>query len=147
MPMLSEPSVANMSVRVLVNKFEDFGTTCLKSSDADVADGLQDAQRETLTFVGKVTDKKIDTWKLLSDACKRGASGEIGRMSTNMLTPTHPSMTREQIVSKLVSYKGQYDGEDNMTLNAVPNRSEVCKALGVPRETSNFSPTNNRQRS
>ena len=44
------------------------------------------------------------------------------------------------------SYQKQYDGEENMTLNAVPNRTEVCKALGVPHETINFSPTSRRQR-
>ena len=145
--MWNEPWVANMSVRVLVNKFEDFSTTCLKSSDLDVADGLPDAQREILTFVSKNTSYKFDTWKLLSEACKRGAPGEIGLMSTNVLAPTRPCMTREKIFSKLESYKEQYDGEDNMTLNAVPNRSKVCKVLGVlPCETINFSPTSKRQR-
>ena len=115
MPMLSEPSVANMSVHVLVNKLQDFISTCLNSCDPDVAARLPDAQREILTFVGKVTDDKFDTWKLLSEACKRGTPGEIGLMSTNVLTPNHPSMTQEQIVSNLMFYKGQYDGEDNMT--------------------------------
>ena len=41
-----------------------------------------------------------------------------------------------------MSYKEQYDGEDNMTLNAVPNRLDVCKALGVSRVAPFFNPAN-----
>ena len=48
---------------------------------------------------------------------------------------------------KLESDREQYDNGENMTLNAAPNRTQVCKALGVPRETGHFSPTNKRQRS
>ena len=58
-----------MTVRVLVHNLEDFITTFLKSPDADVAVGLPDAQREILTFFGKFTPYKFDTWKLLSEAC------------------------------------------------------------------------------
>ena len=75
MPMLSEPSVANMSVHVFVNKLEDFIAVCLDSSDSDVSVRLPDAQREMLIFVGKVTGNKFDTWKLLSELCKQGTPG------------------------------------------------------------------------
>ena len=85
-------------------------------------------------------------YSLLSEACKQGTPEEIGLMSTNVLTPNHPSMTREQIVSNLVSYKEQYDGEDNMTLNAVPNCLEVCKALGVSCKAPDFNPTSMKQK-
>ena len=147
MPILSEPLVANLSVHVLVNKLEDFIATCLNGCDPDVNVKLPDAQREILTFVDKVTGNKFDTWKLLSEACKRGIPGEADSMSTNVLTPNHPSMTHEQILSNLMSYKEQYDGEDNMTLNAVPNHLDVCKALGMSCEATYFNPTSSRQKS
>ena len=99
-----------------------------------------------MTFVDKVTDDKFDTWKLLSEACKQGIPGEADSMSTDVLTPNHPSMTHEQILSNLMLYKEQYDGEDNLTLNSVPNRLDVCKALGVSRVTPFFNPTNLNQK-
>ena len=133
-------------MHVLINKLEDFISTCLNSCDPDVAARLPDAQREILTFVGKVTDDKFDTWKLLSEACKRGIPGEADSILTSVLTPNHPSMTHEQILSNLMLYKEQYYGEDNLTLNTVPNRLDVCKALGVSCEAPSFNPTNSRQK-
>ena len=145
--MLREPLVANTSVRVLINKLEGFITTCLKSSDEDVIVGLPDTQREILTYVTKVTGVKFDTWKLLSEACKQGTPQQIGLISTNVLAPTRPTMTRDQTVSKLESYREQYEDGEKMTLNAAPNCVQVCMALGVSHETANFNPTNERQRS
>ena len=67
-------------------------------------------------------------------------------MSTDVLTPNHPNMTHEQILSNLMLYKEQYDGEDNLTLNTVPNRLDVCKALGVSRVAPFFNPANLNQK-
>ena len=80
---------------------QEFITTCLKSSDEDVIVGLPHAQREILTYVTKVTSVKFNTWKLLLEACKQGTPQQIGLIPTNVLAPTRPTMTQDQIVSKL----------------------------------------------
>ena len=123
---------------------QEFITTCFKSSDEDVIVGLPHAQMEILTYVTKVIGVKFDTWKLLSEACKQGTPRQIGLISTNALAPTRPTMTQDQIVSKLESYREQYDYGENMTLNAAPNRAQVCTALDLPRVTVYFSPTSER---
>ena len=107
--MLSEPLVANMPVRVLVRSLEEFIASCLASKDSKVTARLPDAQKDILTFIGVVTTDKFEAWELLSEVCKGRTPVHIGQMPTDVLTPTHPSMTRQQIVSSLLSHKGQYD--------------------------------------
>ena len=49
-------------------------------------------------------------------------------------------MTREKIVSSLVSYKGQFDYGEDITLDVTPNRGEIYKALGVDASTNYLDP-------
>ena len=88
--MLSEPSVANMPVRVLVRSLEEFITSCSASKDSNVSARLKDAQKVILTFIGVVTTDKFETWELLSEACKGGTPVQIGQMPIDVLTPAHP---------------------------------------------------------
>ena len=105
-PVISEPSVANMPVRLLVHGLEHFFESCTTSKDANVSARLPDTQKHILTFVGAVTTNKFETWDLISEACKGEKPVQIGQIPTDVLTPTRPSMTREKIVLSLVSYKG-----------------------------------------
>ena len=139
-PVLSEPSVANMTVRVLVHSLEEFIASCSASKDSNVSVRLKDAQKVILTFIGVVTTDKFETWELLSEACKGRTPVQIGQMPTDVLTSTHPSMTRQQIVSSLLSHKGQYDDGEDMTFDITPNRGEVYKALGVSIYSSTLDP-------
>ena len=50
-PVLSEPSVANMPVRVLVHSLEEFIASCSASKDSNVSVRLKDAQKVILTFL------------------------------------------------------------------------------------------------
>ena len=95
-PVISEPSVATMPVRLLVHGLEQFFESCTTSEDANVAARLPDAQKHILTFIGAVTTDKFETWDLISEACKGGKPVQIGQMPTDVLTPTRPSMTREK---------------------------------------------------
>ena len=139
-PVLSEPSVANMPVRVRVHSLEEFIASCSASKDSNVSARLTDAQKDILTFIGAVTTDKFETWELLSEACKGGTPIQIGQMLADVLTPTHPSMTQQQIVLSLLSHKGQYDDGEDMTFNITPNCGEVYKALGVSINSSTLDP-------
>ena len=54
-PVLSEPSVANLPVRVLVHSLEEFIASCSASKDSNVSARLPDEQKDILTFIGAVT--------------------------------------------------------------------------------------------
>ena len=60
-PVISEPSVATMPVRLLVHGLEQFFESCTTSEDANVAARLPDAQKHILTFIGAVTTDKFET--------------------------------------------------------------------------------------